>query len=145
MPAEVRQTLYIAEPSGAYSRRNPLVVDCSVIAAMVFDEDRHDEAVAALDGQELFAPHLIDHELVNVAVNKARSGLKTTATEGLEHFAMLAITRYLVDYAAQFRTALEHDLTAYDAAYLQLALDLGAPLATFDQRLGAAARRALAG
>lgn len=30
-------------------------------------------------------------------------------------------------------------LTAYDAAYLQLALDFGAPLATFDRSLGLAA------
>jgi len=36
--------------------------------------------------------------------------------------------------------ARKHGLTAYDAAYLELALRLGAPLATLDRRLAQAAR-----
>ena len=36
----------------------------------------------------------------------------------------------------------EHGLTAYDAAYLELAMRLGLPLATGDRSLAAAARRA---
>ncbi|MBI5583385.1 MAG: type II toxin-antitoxin system VapC family toxin [Deltaproteobacteria bacterium] len=37
--------------------------------------------------------------------------------------------------------ALAYSLTAYDAAYLELALRKGFPLATFDQRLKPAARK----
>lgn len=36
----------------------------------------------------------------------------------------------------------QHGLTTYDAAYLELALRLGAPLATLDQDLARAARKA---
>jgi hypothetical protein len=53
-------------------------------------------------------------------------------------------TRCAVNPAAQLDLAQRLSLTAYDAAYLQLALDLGAPLATFDRRLGLAAGKALA-
>lgn len=35
----------------------------------------------------------------------------------------------------------EHDLTIYDATYLELAMRLGKPLATFDKQLARAARR----
>jgi len=38
--------------------------------------------------------------------------------------------------------ALEHGLTAYDAAYLDLAMRRGLPLATADARLRAACRTA---
>ena len=37
--------------------------------------------------------------------------------------------------------AREHELTAYDAAYLELAMRLGLPLATGDRKLRTAARR----
>lgn len=38
--------------------------------------------------------------------------------------------------------AREYGLSAYDAAYLELSIRQGAPLATLDDRLGKAARRA---
>jgi predicted nucleic acid-binding protein len=37
--------------------------------------------------------------------------------------------------------AREHGITAYDAAYLELAMRLGLPLATGDRKLGRAAAR----
>ena len=40
------------------------------------------------------------------------------------------------------RLARAHNLSAYDAAYLELALRLVVPLATLDQRLDTAARAA---
>lgn len=145
MPADPTHELVIAEPAGAYERRSPLVVDCSVLAAMVFDEPRYADAVEAMAGKELFAPYLIDDEMANVAATKSRQGKDTTARHGLAHFSDCPITRCRVDVNAQFRTVLEHGISAYDAAYLQLSLDLKAPLATFDARLGTAARKALSG
>lgn len=144
MPAEPERELIIAEPSGSYQPRMPLVVDCSVIAAMIFNEARVAQAIRILSGRELFAPYLIDHEISSVAVAKHRQGKVATVRYGLAHFAELTISRCRVDPATQTTSALEYGLSAYDAAYLQLALDLGAPLATFDRRLGAAALKALA-
>jgi len=44
------------------------------------------------------------------------------------------------DDAAIVDLAMKHDLTAYDAAYLDLALRERLPLATLDRKLAAAAR-----
>ena len=46
------------------------------------------------------------------------------------------------DSATVLALAREHRLTVYDAAYLELARRLEAPLATLDRRLAAAARAA---
>ena len=143
MLAETSRELIIAEPAGTYAKRPPLVGDCSVLAAVLFDEPERNHAAEALAGMEIFAPFLIDHELVSVAVKKACQGLEEVVRQGLADFAELDITRCPVDAVAQWRIALEHGLSAYDAAYLQLALDLEAPLATFDRHLGEAARRLL--
>lgn len=142
-PGDPASDLIVAEPSGAYARRPPLVGDCSVLAAVLFDEPERDRAAEALAGMEIFAPFLLDHELVGVAVKKARQGLEEVVRQGLADLAELAITRRQVDVAAQWRVAMEYDLSAYDAAYLQLAVELQAPLITFDQRLGHAAKRLL--
>jgi predicted nucleic acid-binding protein len=51
---------------------------------------------------------------------------------GIEHHA--------IDPAGVVEVALRRRLSTYDAAYLWLAASLDAPLATFDRRLGEAAR-----
>jgi len=38
----------------------PVVVDCSVLAAVIFDEPDREEAAKSLAGKSLFAPSLID-------------------------------------------------------------------------------------
>jgi len=143
MPARRAPALIIAEAAGRYTARAPLVVDCSVLAAVLFDEPNRDVAAGALSGKDLFAPELIADELISVAVKKSRHGLDSVVRQALVDFAELELTRCRSDVHAQWRLALEYDLTAYDAAYLWLAAELGAPLATFDERLGTAGRALL--
>ena len=145
MRAERSPPLIIAEPRGRYSARPQLVVDCSVVAAVLFDEPDRDAAARALAGKELFAPELIADELVSVAVKKSRFGLEDLVRRALVDFAELELTRCRADLQAQWRLALQYELSAYDAAYLWLAAELDAPLATFDERLGAAAGALLGG
>ena len=47
-----------------------IAVDASIVAAMVFGEDREDEARDLLRGGELFAPALLAYELTSVARTK---------------------------------------------------------------------------
>jgi predicted nucleic acid-binding protein len=137
--------LIVAEPAGVYARRPPLVVDCSVLAAVLFDEVERESAAMALAGKALFAPDLIDHELASVALKKSRAGFSELAERGLSDLARLALSRKRVDPRKQWAAARANDLTAYDAAYLQLAIELKAPLVTFDRKLGDRARQVLAG
>ena len=141
MRADSSALLYVAEPQGPYTRYPPLVVDCSVLAAVLFDEPERDAALLAMAGKELFAPVLLDHELISVALKKARAGLSEVARQGLADLSELRLTRCAVNPLAQYRLAERLNLTAYDAAYLQLALGLNAPLATFDRLLGLAAKK----
>ena len=133
--------LIIAEPGAAYRRRSPLVADCSVIAALVFNEAERETARNILAGRDIHVPNLIDYEIANVAVKKARLGFEKIATQALKLFAEFKLTRHEVEANEQWQMAMQHDLSAYDAAYLWLAEALRAPLATFDQKLGHAAQR----
>jgi predicted nucleic acid-binding protein len=145
MRAEPEAFPIVAEPAGRYTRNPPLVVDCSVLAAVLFDEPERETAALALAGKDLFAPDLLEHELVSVALKKSRAGLAAQARQALADLADLRLTRRSFDPAAQFELARRLKLTAYDAAYLQLAIELNAPLATFDETLGRAAQAVMAG
>ncbi|MDX1555904.1 MAG: type II toxin-antitoxin system VapC family toxin [Xanthomonadales bacterium] len=143
MPAEHASYPYIAEPGARYTPYPPLVVDCSVLAAVLFDEPQRESAALAMAGKELFAPDLLDHELVSVALKKHSLGMTEAAEQALEDLAQLRMTRCAVNARAQLNMARELKITAYDAAYVLLAADLRAPLVTFDKALGLAAKRVL--
>jgi predicted nucleic acid-binding protein len=134
--------LIVAEPPASLARRPRLVVDASVVAAAVFAESSLAEALAWMRGRLLVAPALIDCEIANAALGKVRRQKLpiAAAAAALEVFAGLELERHGIDATRVFALAARYELTAYDAAYLWLAERLEAPLATFDDRLGRAAR-----
>lgn len=132
--------LHIAEPPAQYLIRPPLVVDCSVVSGAVFSEHWQAEAEQHLAGRELHAPNLLQAEIANVAVKKIRRGFVESAAEGLLRLQELTINLHRIDEAGVVELAQRYNLSAYDAAYLWLAAELKAPLATFDAKLAAAAQ-----
>lgn len=139
----MKQPVFVAEPPAAYRLRPPLVIDCSLLAAVLFDEPERDEALKRMAGRELFAPHLLEFEIASVALKKSRQGLTEVVTCALADFGALPLSQQPVDIQGQVALALRYDLSTYDAAYLWLAAELKAPLATLDRRLGEAAQRHL--
>jgi predicted nucleic acid-binding protein len=137
--------MIVAEPPVAYRVQPPLVIDASVIGALLFDEPERDQAEAWMRGKQLFAPQLLDYEIANVAVSKLRKGLGLATTEmALRAYESTEVQLLDVDTAELVGLAERYQLSAYDVAYLWLAAEMRAPLATFDRRLGEAAQRHLA-
>lgn len=139
MSTQPRQ-LYVAEPPAKYLVRLPVVVDCSVIAGLIFQEHWQAEAQARIADRSLHAPHLLDAEVAQVALKKHRSGATELAAMGLVEYSDMIIITHPVNAVESFDLATRYNLSAYDAAYLWLAAKLKAPLATFDAKLGEAAR-----
>ena len=118
------------------------VVDASVLAAWCFREPRASEALGLLRGSDLYAPYLLAYELTSIARRKATTysdGLNVVG-DALQTALALPIHWSEVDHLTVLQLAMDANLTAYDASYLYLARALGAPLATFDQRLKRAAQ-----
>jgi len=133
--------LYVAEPPASYLVRTPLVVDCSVLVAVLFEEETYERAVELISGKTLFAPSLLSHEIVNVALKKRRLGLAVDdIAQVFSDYANYDIELRQTESLAQYQLAQRYNLSGYDAAYLWLAAELKAPLATFDEKLGRAAQ-----
>jgi predicted nucleic acid-binding protein len=138
--------LHVAEPPPAYLARPPVVIDCSVLSAVLFEEETRSEALRALTGKTLHAPLLLDSEIVSVAAKKNRAGVaETVITRALSEYVQQAIEFHRPDVDAQYALALQYGISTYDAAYLWVAGLLQAPLATFDEKLAKAARAYLSG
>jgi predicted nucleic acid-binding protein len=138
--------LRVAEPIASYLSRPALIVDASIVAAALFGEEHRAEAEALLHARALHAPHLLDHEIAGVAVKKIRRENlpESVVAAALRAYGRLPIERHAVDPEALLGLAQRYGLTVYDAAYLSVAERLAAPLATFDEKLAAAARTHLA-
>ena len=134
------RTLYVAEPPAQYLVQPPLVVDCSVLAGVLFQESWQKEALQIMQGRSLKAPQLLAVEVASVGVKKQRHGGIEIARDGLALFVEMEIALFSVPATLVFDLALRYQLSAYDAAYLWLAAELKAPLATFDEKLATAAQ-----
>jgi predicted nucleic acid-binding protein len=92
-----------------------------------------------LVGQQAHVPVLWLYEVVSVLAKAQRSGLITAdkAHGFLEDIRSLNITVDDESFGHIFgdghRLAVEHGLSGYDAAYLELAIRQGLPLATLDE------------
>jgi len=117
------------------------VADASVLAAWFFDEPHRDAAGALLKGFELYAPDLLVYELANVAWVKSRRmpGRIKEIAEALSDAMAFDISTLPVDAAELLDISRGLGITAYDAAYVEVARRIGCSLVTFDRQLARAA------
>jgi len=135
---------YVAEPPAQYLARPPVVVDCSALAGIIFEEPWQAEAGEKIRGRSMNAPFLLEIELSSVAIKKHKQGYGALVDKGLERFKALNVSLHQIELKEVLALALQYKLSAYDASYLWLAANLKAPLATFDEKLATAAQVHLA-
>jgi predicted nucleic acid-binding protein len=93
-------------------------------------------------GDSLHAPHLLDLEVAQVLRRLVREAAVSTlrAEQAIQDFLDLRVTRYPHILFLPHIWRLRNNLSAYDAAYVALAQELGATLVTRDSRLASASR-----
>lgn len=126
-----------------------LVIDSSVAIAWCFPDEQDDYSQSVLDAlssERAIVPDLWHLEVANtllIGERRKRSTQANTVT-WLGFLASLPIAADDETTAHAFGDTLslarEHNLSAYDAAYLELAMRRGLPLATLDDKLKAAAQ-----
>jgi predicted nucleic acid-binding protein len=119
-----------------------LVLDASVVIKWFLEEKSSKEALRYrqqhLEGKiSLVAPALLPFEIVNALCTKTKTKLPTIL-EAIEVYKFTGITEYfLTEKLAQAAATLSknYKISAYDAAYVALAQDLGCQFITADKKL----------
>lgn len=124
------------------------VLDASVALSWCFEDEGDgyaDEVLGALDGGEAVVPALWLLEVANGLLVAERRD-RIDAADVRRALRLLEALPIAVDPVGRGRSfqvtpllARTHDLSAYDAAYLEVAIRCAVPLATLDGRLREAA------
>jgi len=127
------------------------VIDASVALAWCFPDEASEYAdgvLVALDGRTAMVPAIWPVEVANaLLVGERRKRIRQPEVRRfldlLKGLSILEDGQPFADTVSNILPlAREHDLSAYDAAYLDVAVRHGAPLATLDAALQKACRAA---
>jgi len=125
------------------------VVDNSVVMSWCFkDEDNPyaDLVLGRFEEATAYVPSVWPLEVVNVLLAAERKKL-ISETDSIRFLRLLSQLPILVQHESPERAmkdilnlARAHDLSSYDASYLDLAMKKGLPLATLDKKMRKAAK-----
>jgi len=120
-----------------------IVIDTSVLLAVIVPEPERDRIVKLTSGHTLIGPGVIPWEVGNAfsAMLKRRRLTLDEAQKGLRIFQTIPLRFVKVDIANALSLAHKAGLYAYDGYFLDCAVRQAAPLLTLDRKLQKAARQ----
>ena len=122
-----------------------IVLDASLIVALLLEDEVGPDTTASLveiEDSDAIVPQLWHSEIRNALLIAERRGriLRDQTANRLSYLSTLTIrTDQDPDFDAAMNLARTHNLTFYDALYLELAIRRDAQLATLDSALARAA------
>jgi predicted nucleic acid-binding protein len=119
-----------------------IVIDTSVLLAVVSGEPSRERAVELTSGHSLVAPGSIHWEMGNAlsAMIKRKRITLTDANACLTAYLRIPIRHIEVDLLQVLSVVKKLQIYAYDAYFLETARQLGSPLLTLDRSLATHAR-----
>lgn len=125
------------------------ILDCSIAAAWCFEDEASEVTDSLLERVRDYGavvPALWLLEISNVLLMAERRN-RIAPSDAITRLELLRLLPISVEHPTQteifnsvFTLASVEGLTSYDAAYLELAIRKGLPLATLDRKLAGAAR-----
>ena len=127
------------------------VIDASVIISWFLPDEahgKHETILNSIDDIRIHVPPIFEYEFINILLNaeKRKRLDKATAIKILEivnHYPITVepSTTVPMESIDVFEMAKAYNLTAYDAAYSELAVRLKVPLITYDKLLLESAKK----
>ncbi len=114
-----------------------IVADTNVFLAVALNEPEKDRIIGLTEGASILAPEIMPYEIGNALSAMVKRG-KLTKPEAMsveEAAERIPVRLVSVNIQESLQLALEHNLYAYDAYFLQCAQMTPGPLLSLDRRM----------
>lgn len=118
-----------------------IVADTNIFLAVALNEPEKDRIIMLTADASAVAPEILPYEVGNAlsAMVKRRQLTESEALEAEKSVGRIPVRLVSTDIHSSLQLALEQDIYAYDAYFLQCARELSCPLLTLDRRMKQAA------
>jgi len=111
-----------------------IVADTNIFIAVALNEPEKEVAISLTEGHDLIAPDVLPFEIGNAltAMVKRKSLLADEVLLAWNSITQIPVDLRRTNIVAALRIALDYNIYAYDAYFLECALSWHSPLLTFD-------------
>jgi len=120
-----------------------IVADTNTFIAVALNEPEKDMIIRLTEGHDLVAPEVLPFEIGNaLAAMMKRNALKADEVIlSWEIIQQIPVDLRRIDIRAALNIAIQYNIYAYDAYFLECALNLRSPLLTLDRQMQGIAKR----
>ena len=114
-----------------------IVADTNVFIAVALNEPEKDRIIHLTKGHDLMAPEILPFEIGNAltAMKKRRSLKGDEVVSAWEVIQKIPVDLRTIDMRAALQIAVEFNIYAYDAYFLECARSFRSPLLSLDRRM----------
>jgi len=119
-----------------------IIADTNIFIAVSLNEPEKEILISLTEGHDLVAPEVLPFEIGNAltAMVKRRILLANEAVLAWDAIQHIPVDLRRINIAAALKIAIQHNTYAYDAYFLECALNQRSPLLTLDRQMREIAR-----
>ncbi len=112
-----------------------IVSDTNILLAVIFNEPEKDNIIQLTSGNEAIAPEILPYEIGNAlsAMIKRKQITQKEALNAQKAINDIPVRLMSIDISQALKLAIDFNIYAYDAYFLQCAINQSCPLLTLDK------------
>jgi len=120
-----------------------VVSDTNILLAVIFNEPDKENIVRLTAGNDAIAPEILPYEVGNAlsAMIKRKQITHKEALQAQKSISSIPVRLMSIDISQSLKLAMDFNIYAYDAYFLQCAINQSCPLLTLDKGMKKVAKQ----
>jgi len=120
-----------------------IVSDTNILLAVIFNEPEKDNIIQLTSGNDAIAPEILPYGVGNAlsAMIKRKQVTRKEALQAQKSVSSIPVRLMSIDIGQSLQLAIDFNIYAYDAYFLQCAINHSCPLLTLDKGMKKVAKQ----